>query len=83
MMVPVARNARQQVDNEQKGRCTKRCVFFFPTAQVTDKRTLLHANRMQLADRPEVVVATPSRALAHLRAEVRAMTTKVFSVQSD
>lgn len=82
MMVPVARNARQQVENEQKGRCTKRCVSP-ATAQVTDKRTLLHANRMQLADRPEVVVATPSRALAHLRAEVRAMTTKVFSVQSD
>lgn len=26
---------------------------------------------MQLADRPEIVVATPSRALAHLRSEVR------------
>lgn len=26
--------------------------------------------RMQLADRPEIVVATPSRALAHLRSEV-------------
>lgn len=25
---------------------------------------------MQLADRPDVVVATPSRALTHLRAEV-------------
>lgn len=25
---------------------------------------------MQLADRPEIVVATPSRALAHLRSDV-------------
>lgn len=30
--------------------------------------------RMQLADRPEIVVATPSRALAHLRSEVSPVT---------
>ena len=34
---------------------------------------------MQLADRPEIVIATPSRALAHLRSEVSSTSSRVVA----
>lgn len=49
----------------------ERCVFFLCLLSLQGEADLDYVCiRMQLADRPEIVVATPSRALAHLRSEV-------------
>ena len=55
---------------ERKGNAGDRIHKFVGTVFISFKRWLIYAvfaNRLQLADGPDIVVATPSRALQHLR----------------